>query len=90
MVEISYDERDLQGANIMTEELTGYFDGKTIVPDHPLKLRPGQKLRVRIESIETTAQYPLSTIGALAIDMGIENLSTDHTRMAHPGPSDGD
>ncbi|TWU37519.1 hypothetical protein Q31b_43070 [Novipirellula aureliae] len=35
----------------MTDDITGYFDGKAIVPDQPLKLELGQKLRVRIETV---------------------------------------
>jgi len=32
--------------------LNAHFDGKVIVPDEPLALRPNQKLRVSIEPIE--------------------------------------
>ena len=59
----------------MSEDITAYFDGKSIIPDHPLKLKVGQKLKVHIETIEATDRYPLEEISSLATDMGIENLS---------------
>ncbi len=34
--------------------LNAHFDGKVIVPDEPLALKPNQKLRISIEPIETT------------------------------------
>ncbi len=33
--------------------LNAHFDGKVIVPDEPLALKPNQKLRISIEPIES-------------------------------------
>jgi hypothetical protein len=33
-------------------KLNAHFDGKVIVPDEPLALKPNQKLRISIEPIE--------------------------------------
>ena len=33
--------------------LNAHFDGKVIVPDEPLDLRPNQKLRISVEAIES-------------------------------------
>ena len=35
--------------------LNAHFDGKVIVPDEPLALKPNQRLRVSIEPIEPDA-----------------------------------
>ncbi len=75
----------------MPQDLTAHFDGKAIVPDEPLQLAPGQRLRVQIETIESD-EYPLTQIGGLATDMGLSDLADGHNEYAHPspeGPSDG-
>ncbi len=35
--------------------LNAHFDGKVIVPDEPLALKPNQKLRISVEPIEPSA-----------------------------------
>ena len=65
----------------MTQTISAQFDGKTIVPDEPLKLPPGQRLRVRIETVESD-EHPLARIGELATDMGITNLAERHSEYA--------
>jgi len=36
----------------MTRSISAHFDGKVIVPDEPISLPAGQRLRVEIESVE--------------------------------------
>lgn len=75
----------------MSQNLTAHFDGKAIVPDEPLQLAPGQRLRVQIETIESD-EYPLTQIGTLATDMGVSDLAQRHNEYARPtpeAPSDG-
>jgi hypothetical protein len=36
----------------MVQSILAKFDGSVIVPDEPLTLEPGQRLRVEIETIE--------------------------------------
>lgn len=35
----------------MKDDITGHFDGRAIISDHPLELKAGQKQRVRIVTI---------------------------------------
>ena len=44
--------------------IKGHFDGKVIVPDEPLDLRPGQRLVVRIEE-----DTPTTSGGGTAADL---------------------
>jgi predicted DNA-binding antitoxin AbrB/MazE fold protein len=38
----------------MVQSILAKFDGGVIVPDEPLALQPGQRLRVAIETIEAS------------------------------------
>lgn len=67
------------------QTVTGHFDGKMIVPDEPLQLEPGRRLRVQIEVIEAE-EYPLTQIGDLAVDMGMTDLAERHAVYARPEP----
>ncbi len=40
-------------------KLNAHFDGKVIVPDEPLALKPNQKLRISIEPIESAPSAPI-------------------------------
>jgi hypothetical protein len=42
----------------MSEIIAAHFDGKVIVPDQPLQLPVGQKLRVRVEVAEPSGKAP--------------------------------
>lgn len=33
-------------------QFNGHFDGKVIVPDEPLELKPNQRIRIQIEPID--------------------------------------
>ena len=39
----------------MSETITAHFDGNVIVPDEPIELPVGQRLRVRLEVAEPSA-----------------------------------
>jgi hypothetical protein len=71
----------------MSETISAHFDGKVIVPDTPLELPAGLRLRVRIEMVEPEA-YPLAEIGQLATDMGLTDLADRHQDYAHPERKD--
>ena len=52
-------------------KLNAHFDGKVIVPDEPLALKPNQKLRISIEAIE--AASPAKRVNLSKIrGMGLE------------------
>ena len=56
--------------------VNAHFDGKVIVPDEPLDLRPNQALIVQIEPLENEAEESaLAWIAANAVDS--EALPTD-------------
>lgn len=56
--------------------IRAHFDGKVIVPDEPLDLRPNQALRVHIEPIEGEAEESaLAWIAANAVEN--DRLPTD-------------
>jgi hypothetical protein len=38
--------------------LNAHFDGKVIVPDEPLALKPNQRLRISVEPIDTETDAP--------------------------------
>ena len=56
--------------------VNAHFDGKVIVPDEPLDLRPNQALIVQIEPLEgETEESALAWIAANAVDS--DALPTD-------------
>ena len=67
----------------MAQTINAHFDGKSIVPDTPLELSPGQRLRVRIETMESD-DYPLARLASLATDMGMTDLSIRHQQVGQP------
>lgn len=40
-------------------QLNAHFDGKVLVPDEPLALKPNQRVRIQIEPIESIESPPL-------------------------------
>lgn len=46
--------------------LNAHFDGKVIVPDEPLALKPNQKVRISVEPIEAPAKVDFSRLLGLA------------------------
>ena len=48
--------------------LNAHFDGKVIVPDEPLALKPNQKVRINIETIEPESP----PAGAAKLELGLQ------------------
>ncbi len=71
----------------MSSIITGHFDGTAIVPDAPLQLAPGQRVRVQIETLDAN-DYPLTRIGGLATDMGVTDLAQKHGQYGGPQPTE--
>jgi hypothetical protein len=69
----------------MSSFVTGHFDGKSIVPDVPLNIPLGQKLRVRIEIVDECEPHPLTKISLLAVDLGVDDLAERHDYYALRG-----
>jgi hypothetical protein len=69
----------------MSQAILAHFDGRAIIPDVPLQLPPGQRLRIRIEETEPEP-YPLARIAGLATDMLVEELAERHHEYARRGP----
>ncbi len=65
----------------MAQSISAHFDGMVIVPDEPLALQRGQRIRVQIEPLEPTS-HPLEQIGNLATDMGVSDLAARHQAYA--------
>jgi hypothetical protein len=65
----------------MSQTIIAHFDGRAIVPDEPVELAAGQRLRVQIDTIQDQ-DYPLTRIGGLATDMGVDDLADKHQTYA--------
>jgi hypothetical protein len=77
----------------MTQTIHAHFDGKAIIPDTPLQLPAGQRLRIQIETIQGREtdepdEYPLARIGKLATAMGVTDLASQHQQYARRAPTD--
>jgi hypothetical protein len=77
----------LLGATAMAKTVRAVFDGEVLRPEEPVDLRPDTTYVVTIER-ETPASdehgmYPLTEIAHLATDMGVADLSVEHSRYAH-------
>lgn len=57
--------------------LNAHFDGKVIVPDEPLTLKPNQKLRITVEPVESPPVKPRTDWHSL-IGIGLP-LPENHT-----------
>lgn len=69
-----------------------HFDGKVIVPDEPLDLRPNQPVIVRIESLESEAgESALAWIAANAVDSDAlpVDLADQHDHYLYGRPKKG-
>ncbi|QEG37262.1 DUF2281 domain-containing protein [Bythopirellula goksoeyrii] len=49
--------------------VNAHFDGTVIVPDEPLKLAPGEKLRVTIERAPAESDQPRRSLRGIAKGM---------------------
>jgi hypothetical protein len=86
------------GGNDMIKTITGHFDGKVIVPDKPVKLPVGKRLRIQIAlAVATNAKKPtangkkrtkrLKIAGTGMFDSGIPDLATNKKYMEGFGKS---
>ncbi len=72
----------------MVKRVSAIFDGKALLPDEPVDLKPNTRVVLTIESADgdqasEAGDYPLTRIGRLATDMGVTDLSTRHGEYAH-------
>ena len=73
----------------MAKSIRAVFDGTVLRPEEPVDLKPNSRCVVTIEPEDENREqhkegtYPLSTIAALATDMGVDDLSTRHSWYAH-------
>ena len=75
----------------MNKTITGHFDGKVIVPDKPVKLPVGKRLRLQIEVDDLKngkkRGKKLRIIGSGMFDSGIPDLATNKKYMEGFGKS---
>lgn len=76
----------------MSQTITGHFDGKVIIPENPVKLPVGKRLRIQVELAPTgngkkkTAKR-LKFTGAGQFNSGIPDLATNKKHMEGFGKS---
>jgi hypothetical protein len=75
-----------KGGKIMIKFITGHFDGKVIVPEKPVKLPVGKRLRIQItvdapkkngKKIDRQLQF----IGTGQFDSGIPDLGSNKKHL---------
>jgi hypothetical protein len=71
----------------MVKRVSAIFDGKALLPDEPVELKPNTRVVLTIESPDGPSpgeaqEYPLTRISGLATDMGVTDLSTRHLESA--------
>ena len=66
----------------MTTDIYAVYDGKVFKPEQPLKLKPNQRYRIRIElekkSNKKSTGRVLQRISARAQDLGVSDLAEQH------------
>ena len=75
----------------MSKTITGHFDGKVIVPEKPVKLPVGKRLRITVELIAPSNGKKngkkIKIIGTGQFDSGIPDLATNKKYMEGFGKS---
>lgn len=75
----------------MSRILTAHFDGKVIIPDKPLRLPIGKRLRIQVEldsrANGKSAVRPRKIIGTGKFSSGIPDLATNPTYLEGFGKS---
>jgi hypothetical protein len=76
----------------MRQTITGHFDGKVIVPEKPVKLPVGKRLRIQVEVVPEPSNGKKSVkrrkiIGSGKFDSGISDLATNKKHMEGFGKS---
>jgi hypothetical protein len=80
-------------AIIMTKTITGHFDGKVIIPEKPVKLPVGKRLRITVELVAplngkmNAKRQRIKITGAGQFDSGIPDLATNKKHMEGFGKS---
>ena len=71
----------------MSRSILGHFDGRVIVPDEPLPLVAGQRLRVEVEAIDEEKSRFADLLG-LAADLpeAPPDLSSQHDHYLYGTP----
>ena len=71
----------------MTYSIDAHFDGQFIVPDQPVQLPVGQRLRVQVEVAEPSAA-PFADLLCFAADLpdAPRDLSTQHDPYLYGSP----
>jgi hypothetical protein len=75
----------------MTQTITGHFDGRVIVPERPVKLPVGKRLRIRVEVEQASNGKPgrkrRKIIGTGQFCSGIPDLATNKRYLEEFGRS---
>ena len=75
----------------MSQTITGHFDGKVIIPERPVRLPVGKRLRIQVELAQSANgkknSKRLKITGAGQFDSGIPDLATNKKHMAGFGKS---
>lgn len=72
----------------MATTIRAVFDGEVLRPEEPLDLRPTATYVVPVEgeapaASESEEEYPLIALGRMAMDMGVDDLASNHDWYAH-------
>jgi hypothetical protein len=75
----------------MSQTITGHFDGKVIIPEKPVKLPVGKRLRITVElaapvNVKKNGKK-LKIIGSGQFNSGIPDLATNKKHMDGFGKS---
>ena len=84
-------------AGAVETTVSAVFDGEVFRPEGPVALPAHRRYRLTVEEVtpsgdedgaetEGSELHPLSAIGALAVDMGVEDLAANHSRYARRRP----
>jgi hypothetical protein len=75
----------------MSQTITGHFDGKVIIPEKPVKLPVGKRLRIIVEVAPPVNGKKngkrIKIIGTGQFDSGIPDLATNKKHMEGFGKS---
>lgn len=74
----------------MSQTIAGHFDGKVIIPEKPLRLPVGKRLRIRVELDQPKNAKKggkLKIIGTGQFRSGIPDLATNKRHMEGFGKS---
>jgi hypothetical protein len=75
----------------MSQTIAGHFDGKVIIPEKPVKLPVGKRLRIQVELDEPEngkkTRKVRKIIGTGAFCSGISDLATNKKHMEGFGKS---